>query len=156
YNFKYVSRFDRCTTCHLGIDRPTYTRDALVGLIALSPEEQAAVDEAAYLLNDMRLQKDAGLRQRGRAPRTVFGPGAGPIEAAEEGFKDLAKRLEAKRQQILKKIPANDLANRLERQLELENARKLLARRLETLEDLPEAKKVPDPERLKLTSLSPD
>jgi mono/diheme cytochrome c family protein len=32
YNFKHVTRFDRCTTCHLGIERPTYTREALRGL----------------------------------------------------------------------------------------------------------------------------
>ncbi len=28
YNFKEVPRYDRCTTCHLGIDRPGYDKDA--------------------------------------------------------------------------------------------------------------------------------
>ena len=28
YNFKEVPRYDRCTTCHLGIDRPGYDTDA--------------------------------------------------------------------------------------------------------------------------------
>ncbi len=32
YNFKYVTRFDRCTTCHLGIDRPAYTKERLRSL----------------------------------------------------------------------------------------------------------------------------
>ena len=32
YNFKYVTRFDRCTTCHLGIDRPAYTKANLTQL----------------------------------------------------------------------------------------------------------------------------
>src|SRR5262249_38712231 len=32
YAFKYVPRFDRCTTCHLGIDRSGYTQDALKAL----------------------------------------------------------------------------------------------------------------------------
>jgi mono/diheme cytochrome c family protein/cytochrome c1 len=32
YNFKHVTRFDRCTTCHLGIDRPGYDKEALTGL----------------------------------------------------------------------------------------------------------------------------
>ncbi|GIW80176.1 MAG: hypothetical protein KatS3mg105_1983 [Gemmatales bacterium] len=29
YNFKYVTRYDRCKTCHLGIDKPAYTKSAL-------------------------------------------------------------------------------------------------------------------------------
>lgn len=29
YSFKYVTRYDRCTTCHLGIDRPTFEKDTL-------------------------------------------------------------------------------------------------------------------------------
>lgn len=28
YNFKEVPRYDRCTTCHLGIDKPGYDKDA--------------------------------------------------------------------------------------------------------------------------------
>src|SRR5437763_128826 len=27
YNFKYVTRFDRCTTCHQGIEDPAFTRE---------------------------------------------------------------------------------------------------------------------------------
>lgn len=40
YAFKYVTRYDRCTTCHLGIDRPTYTREALRDLDK-APEDLA-------------------------------------------------------------------------------------------------------------------
>jgi mono/diheme cytochrome c family protein len=32
YSFKEVPRFDRCTTCHLGIDRPAMTKEALTKL----------------------------------------------------------------------------------------------------------------------------
>jgi len=32
YSFKYVTRYDRCTTCHLGIDRAAYGKDALLAL----------------------------------------------------------------------------------------------------------------------------
>jgi mono/diheme cytochrome c family protein len=32
YNFKYVTRYDRCTTCHLGFDRPAYDRQSLRNL----------------------------------------------------------------------------------------------------------------------------
>src|SRR5262249_58845092 len=32
YAFKRVPRFDRCTTCHLGIDRANFAADVLAGL----------------------------------------------------------------------------------------------------------------------------
>ena len=32
YNFKKVTRFDRCMSCHVGIDRPAYTRANLEAL----------------------------------------------------------------------------------------------------------------------------
>jgi len=32
YNFKYVTRYDRCTTCHLGFDRPPYSKGELRAL----------------------------------------------------------------------------------------------------------------------------
>jgi len=32
YAFKYVTRYDRCTTCHLGLEKAAYTRDALTKL----------------------------------------------------------------------------------------------------------------------------
>src|SRR5262249_48201092 len=33
YNFKGVTRFDRCMTCHQGIDRAAYTKDRLRALL---------------------------------------------------------------------------------------------------------------------------
>src|SRR5262249_28994668 len=32
YSFKYVTRYDRCTTCHMGIDRTGYERDKIAAL----------------------------------------------------------------------------------------------------------------------------
>lgn len=32
YSFKYVTRYDRCTTCHLGIERESFTRENLKAL----------------------------------------------------------------------------------------------------------------------------
>jgi mono/diheme cytochrome c family protein/cbb3-type cytochrome oxidase cytochrome c subunit len=40
YNFKLVTRYDRCTTCHLGIDRPAYTKEALHALTQQPTAEQ--------------------------------------------------------------------------------------------------------------------
>jgi mono/diheme cytochrome c family protein len=53
YNFKYVTRFDRCTTCHLGIDRPAYDKAALYGL-AYTPKELVALDEVDSRLRDLQ------------------------------------------------------------------------------------------------------
>jgi mono/diheme cytochrome c family protein len=52
YSFKYVTRFDRCTTCHLGIDRPNYTKEALTRLTPehFPPELQDKLKQARELL----------------------------------------------------------------------------------------------------------
>jgi mono/diheme cytochrome c family protein len=55
YNFKYVTRFDRCTTCHLGIDKPAYERPALRSLIQPVPaDETAKLKRAIDLVNKRR------------------------------------------------------------------------------------------------------
>ncbi|MFO0863622.1 MAG: c-type cytochrome [Gemmataceae bacterium] len=53
YYFKPVTRFDRCTTCHLGIDRPAYTQDALAKLCE-DPKMNAKLEEAKKILADRR------------------------------------------------------------------------------------------------------
>lgn len=40
YNFKHVTRFDRCLTCHLGIDRPSYSQDLLTSLQPPATEQR--------------------------------------------------------------------------------------------------------------------
>lgn len=82
YAFKYVTRFDRCTTCHLGIDRATYSRNELKSLSeGLPPRLQRWV-------NDPRLEKL-------------------PDELKQEPLADLAVKLKqaralaARRQQVL-------------------------------------------------------
>ncbi len=53
YNFKLVTRYDRCATCHLGIDRPAYTKDALHALTQKpSDEQQARLEQARKLLEE--------------------------------------------------------------------------------------------------------
>ena len=42
YNLAVVRRFDRCMTCHQGIDRPTYTKDMLKSLRHPLPENMRA------------------------------------------------------------------------------------------------------------------
>ncbi len=44
YNFKYVTRFDRCMSCHVGIDRPAYTAESLKALT--TDASQANLDKA--------------------------------------------------------------------------------------------------------------
>jgi len=45
YSFKRVTRYDRCTTCHLGIDRPTYDKQSLRDLALDPTEESQKLDE---------------------------------------------------------------------------------------------------------------
>src|SRR5436190_1608529 len=39
YNFKGVTRFDRCMTCHKGIARPSYTKENLADLIYVADSQ---------------------------------------------------------------------------------------------------------------------
>src|SRR5262249_3470806 len=48
--FKDVTRFDRCTTCHLGIDKPGYDREALAGLGEVPPGFAARAKDAHAVL----------------------------------------------------------------------------------------------------------
>lgn len=54
YNFKDVTRFDRCTTCHLGIDRPAYTKANLRGLTETDPAQVKALEDARARLAKRR------------------------------------------------------------------------------------------------------
>jgi cbb3-type cytochrome oxidase cytochrome c subunit len=55
YNFKYVTRFDRCATCHLGIDKANYTPEALGELTKdVSDADRVKLDRAVELVNQRR------------------------------------------------------------------------------------------------------
>ncbi len=54
YNFKEVTRFDRCTTCHLGIDRPAYTRENLAKLTEKTPAQEENLAKARARLQKRR------------------------------------------------------------------------------------------------------
>ncbi len=49
YNFKEVPRYDRCTTCHLGIDRAAYDKEALRQLTKDNSDLQDKLDTAHEL-----------------------------------------------------------------------------------------------------------
>ncbi len=46
-SFKYVTRYDRCTSCHLAIDRATFDRDTLTTLTRDDKEARQAMTQAA-------------------------------------------------------------------------------------------------------------
>jgi mono/diheme cytochrome c family protein len=50
YSFKYVTRYDRCTTCHLGMERPTFTKAALTGLAHADQQQQDKLNTARELV----------------------------------------------------------------------------------------------------------
>jgi len=50
YSFKYVTRYDRCTTCHLGMERPNFTKAALRNLE--SPDDLPADSDLGKQLRE--------------------------------------------------------------------------------------------------------
>jgi cytochrome c2 len=54
YNFKEVTRFDRCQTCHMGIDRPAHTVERLASLRDVTPEQVEKRDLALDQLKERR------------------------------------------------------------------------------------------------------
>lgn len=58
YNFAQVPRYDRCVTCHVGIDRPDYTRENLEALTQES--DKASKLTEARELYDKRVKALAG------------------------------------------------------------------------------------------------
>lgn len=58
-SFKRVTRYDRCMTCHQGIDRTGYDKNVLAALNETTPDQQEKVKAAQKLLEERRkvLQK---------------------------------------------------------------------------------------------------
>lgn len=54
FNFKYVTRFDRCATCHLGIAREDYTRENLLALRGVTNEQDIKLNLAKQKLRERR------------------------------------------------------------------------------------------------------
>src|SRR5262249_47952770 len=67
YNFKQVTPFDRCTTCHLRIDRPAYTKQNLQALKKVTPEQEKKLAEAQELLEE-RVKAFEGLTEASKLP----------------------------------------------------------------------------------------
>src|SRR4051794_2142085 len=67
YNFKRVPRFDRCTTCHLGIERPAYTKDMLRSLTDKTEEQEKNLQTARERLRQ-RIQTLAGTTEARNVP----------------------------------------------------------------------------------------
>ena len=66
YSFKFVTRYDRCTTCHLGMEKPSYDKATLAKLIADPAADpslqsdlknaQATIDERNQVIADYNKQ----------------------------------------------------------------------------------------------------
>src|SRR5947209_5829844 len=66
--FKYVTRYDRCTTCHLGMDKATYEKATLTRLTrdpASDPDLMADLGNAEAALNERnQVIKNSGLSSK--------------------------------------------------------------------------------------------
>jgi cytochrome c2 len=67
YNFKYVTRFDRCMTCHQGIDKNGYTREGLRKLKETTPAQDKKLEEAQTIL-EQRREALEGLPEQNNVP----------------------------------------------------------------------------------------
>jgi len=67
YNFKHVTRFDRCMTCHLGIDRPPYTKENLRALTEITEEQESKLNQAREVLESRRRALE-GLPEQAQVP----------------------------------------------------------------------------------------
>jgi cbb3-type cytochrome oxidase cytochrome c subunit len=68
YSFKYVTRFDRCLTCHQGIDKPGFTKEQLRKLAQATDAEKKKLEEAKNILARTR-QTLEGLPELKNAPQ---------------------------------------------------------------------------------------
>ncbi len=67
YNFKHVTRFDRCQTCHLGIDRPAYTRENLAALRTVPEGLNAKIEKGREFLRKRKETLNSGSDTRKEA-----------------------------------------------------------------------------------------
>ena len=67
YNFKYVTRYDRCMTCHQGIDRPAYSKAMLTALTEVTEAQDKQWQEVK---DRVQARKDAfaGLSEAAHLP----------------------------------------------------------------------------------------
>jgi mono/diheme cytochrome c family protein len=168
YNFKQVTRFDRCMTCHLGIERGSFVADRLLTMREPTKEQTEEVEQALMLLaridrfvNSERPKKDRVFVRAG----DIFG--AGPDENAvqrlltdkEAGAEraTIADNLEKKRKEILRSSHwSPHLLRVVEEEQDLDQARRMLAQRKEALQGLPEGKAVQSAKQFELRHLSPE
>src|SRR5262249_54802180 len=81
YNFKNVTRFDRCMTCHQGIDRPAYTKEALRQLREVPEALKTRLKKTQDLLTELREE----LKDRPDELRNVPEPGSLRLTALSAG-----------------------------------------------------------------------
>ncbi|MCI0457151.1 MAG: c-type cytochrome [Gemmataceae bacterium] len=56
YNFKGVTRFDRCMSCHLGIDKPAFTKENLRALLDVPDDLHSRLEQTREILTELREQ----------------------------------------------------------------------------------------------------
>jgi cytochrome c2 len=64
YSFKYVTRYDRCTTCHLALERPAFGKAALAKLALNEEIENKLADARNLLLERTKVGEKIGFDPR--------------------------------------------------------------------------------------------
>jgi mono/diheme cytochrome c family protein len=93
YNFKFVTRYDRCTTCHLGYDRPTYSKADLRALGQEASEQLMAwLDNETALIESARKVEDLDAAGKPMPEELTGQPLAGEVVRVRNARKMLKKR----------------------------------------------------------------
>jgi len=93
YNFKFVTRYDRCTTCHLGFDRPTYSKADLRGLGQEASEQLMAwLDQETARIEAAKRVEDLDAAGRPMPEELTGQPLAGEVVRVRNARKMLKKR----------------------------------------------------------------
>lgn len=171
YNFKYVTRFDRCMTCHQGIDRPGFARDRVAGVQHLGPADakwdhsmariKSILGRAKYYNEDDLLvdnRRDfrkhvnaSGIRQGKMVPVA--------ISVSPTLNNEFSEALENLRDLIHNGDPDNKYATKqrlldeLDAEIKLVETQALLRELREEFKGTPEAANLPDPDAMKITRL---
>lgn len=75
YNFKGVTRFDRCMTCHQGIDRPGFSKANLQALVQDVPKPlEQKLEKTRKLLGDLRENLAPTFKSSSELDRSIPAP----------------------------------------------------------------------------------
>jgi cbb3-type cytochrome oxidase cytochrome c subunit/mono/diheme cytochrome c family protein len=136
YSFRDVPRYDRCTTCHLAIDRAVFSRDALEGLCKSADDFKKDLDPILVEQQALKAQINV-LKKENDQLQPLIDKDKDERDKLEE---DIDKDREAKKEDPKKKQKLEELKKRI-----ADNEKKIPANNKRREELLARAQQLDDP-----------